>query len=130
MAEFVEFDGNKIGIDKQYKLIDSPKNIKKIASHYKKLLEKINEGDDSLASLAEYTPLLAEIVGEATADMLALDQKEKKTLEDFSFSDQYAFFNECMTKFIGISLPSKSDDEKPEEKKEDPKSQEEEPSTN
>ncbi|MFT8392399.1 MAG: hypothetical protein ABF624_00140 [Liquorilactobacillus ghanensis] len=131
MSKIVEFDGNKIGIDKQYRLLDTPRNIKKIVSHYKKLLSKIDEtsDDDSATVIADYTPMLAEIVAESAADILNLNSKQKEKLEDYSFSDQYDLFNDCLAAFIGISLPS-NDDEEVEEKKEDPKSQEEEQSGN
>lgn len=128
MSKIVKFDGNKIGINKEFSLIDSPANIKKISKHYKSLLEGINEDSDSLEDVTDNVLALAEAVCNGTADLLNLTKKEKDALENFSFDDQYNFFNECLKQFVGIVMPSHS--EETEEKKEDPKSPEEEQSGN
>ncbi|HIW89790.1 MAG TPA: hypothetical protein H9869_07980 [Candidatus Ligilactobacillus excrementipullorum] len=140
MAKVVNFDGKKIGIDKEYHLLDSQRNLKKVAKHHIKILEefnKINEDEqensqNSILSFTKQTEIVAQVTIEATGDLLQLNKEQKDKLADYSISDMYEFFNECLTKFLGIALPDMSDDEEEpdEEIDEDPKSQDEEPSGN
>ncbi|MDN7145265.1 phage tail tube assembly chaperone [Liquorilactobacillus mali] len=128
MAKVIEFDGSKIGTDKQYEIVDTSRNVKKMAKHYSELLEKVADEEDGIDALVSSTVRLSDVVDESIADILGLNKKEKDGLQDYSFSDKYDFFNECLRKFIGISLPSDTEDTG--EKEEDPKLEEEGPSGN
>ncbi|MFC6170353.1 hypothetical protein [Loigolactobacillus jiayinensis] len=129
MAKFVEFNGEIIGIpDKSFKIIDSSKNVKKTAKHYQTLISKFSTGDDDddIAELVGNQPMMTEEIANKIADIADLTAKEKANLADQSYSDQYAIFNDFLTKFLGIKLPSLDDDDETESEAEtDPKLPEE-----
>ena len=131
MTKTVNFDGKLVGTDKEYQLIDSPRNIKKVVKAYKKMLDNAEASDGTAYSDAILeAPALAEVIADGVSDLLNLTDDQKKKLEDYSFADQYGFFNECLAKFLGMKLPSADGDEEVPEKEEDPKSQDDEPSGN
>lgn len=123
MAKYVEFDGNTIGIDgKNFKIIDSSKNVKKTAKHYQSLLDKFNtDDDDSIAQLVGNSPMMTVEIADTIADIAELSAKEKAGLEDQSYSDQYAIFNDFLTEFLGIALPTLDDNDTEDEEETDPK---------
>lgn len=123
MAKYVEFDGSTIGIDgKNFKIIDSSKNLKKTAKHYQALIEKFNaDDDDSISELVGNQPMMTTEIANTIADIAELSAKEKAGLEDQSYSDQYAIFNDFLTQFLGISLPTLDDNDTEDEEETDPK---------
>lgn len=123
MAKYVEFDGSTIGIDgKNFKIIDSAKNVKKTAKHYQALIEKFNTGDDdSISELVGNQPMMTAEIANTIADIAELSAKEKAGLEDQSYSDQYAIFNDFLTEFLGIALPTLDDNDTEDEEETDPK---------
>lgn len=123
MAKYVEFDGSTIGIDgKNFKIIDSAKNVKKTAKHYQALIEKFNTGDDdSIPELVGNQPMMTAEIANTIADIAELSAKEKAGLENQSYSDQYAIFNDFLIQFLGISLPTLDDDDTENEVETDPK---------
>lgn len=123
MAKYVEFDGSTIGIDgKNFKIIDSSKNVKKTAKHYQSLLDKFNtDDDDSIAQLVGNSPMMTAEIADTIADIAELSAKEKVGLEDQSYSDQYAIFNDFLTEFLGIALPTLDDNDTEDEEETDPK---------
>lgn len=123
MAKYVEFDGSTIGIDgKNFKIIDSTKNVKKTAKHYQTLIEKFNTGDDdSISELVGNQPMMTAEIANTIADIAELSTKEKAGLEDQSYSDQYAIFNDFLTEFLGIALPTLDDNDTEDEEETDPK---------
>lgn len=123
MAKYVEFDGSTIGIDgKNFKIIDSSKNVKKTAKHYQSLLDKFNtDDDDSIAQLVGNSPMMTAEIADTIADIAELSAKEKAGLEDQSYSDQYAIFNDFLTEFLGIALPTLDDNDTEDEEETDPK---------
>lgn len=123
MAKYVEFDGSTIGIDgKNFKIIDSAKNVKKTAKHYQALIEKFNTGDDdSISELVGNQPMMTAEIANTIADIAELSAKEKAGLENQSYSDQYAIFNDFLTQFLGILLPTLDDDDTENEEETDPK---------
>lgn len=126
MAKIVEFDGKKIGVNTPFKLIDTGNNIKKMVKYYTKITESANKADDNLQSIVDQSPVLADIVAEAVCDLLELNGTQKKPVLalNYSFSDEYEFFNECLVKFLGLKMPSLDDEEDSEDKEpEDPKLQ-------
>lgn len=127
MAKYVKFEGKTIGINgRKFSIIDSSGNVKKAAKHYQNLLKKIDEENDTIAGFVSQSPLLADEIAETIADIAGLSEKEKKGLENQSFSDQYEIFNEFLIKFLGIQMPTLDDNEEAEtEEKPDPKLQEE-----
>lgn len=123
MAKTVNFDGKLVGVNKEYQLVDSPRNIKKVVAAYKKILDNAEASDgESYSDAILEAPDLADVIAGGVADLLNLTDEQKNELEDYSFADQYGFFNECLAKFLGMKLPSDDDEEVPE-KKEDPKPQ-------
>ncbi|ANK60024.1 hypothetical protein [Loigolactobacillus backii] len=131
MAKYVEFDGSVIGIEnKNFKIIDSSKNVKKAAQHYQSLIKRFDtEDDDSIKQLVGNSPMLTEEIANTIADIADLSAKEKAGLQDQSFSDQYNIFNDFLIKFLGIQMPSLDDDsdedEDDSEVETDPKSPDE-----
>ncbi|ANK66920.1 hypothetical protein AYR55_03900 [Loigolactobacillus backii] len=131
MAKYVEFDGSVIGIEnKNFKIIDSSKNVKKVAQHYQSLIKRFDtEDDDSIKQLVGNSPMLTEEIANTIADIADLSAKEKAGLQDQSFSDQYNIFNDFLIKFLGIQMPSLDDDsdedEDDSEVETDPKSPDE-----
>ncbi|ANK63360.1 hypothetical protein [Loigolactobacillus backii] len=131
MAKYVEFDGSVIGIEnKNFKIIDSSKNVKKAAQHYQSLIKRFDtEDEDSIKQLVGNSPMLTEEIANTIADIADLSAKEKAGLQDQSFSDQYNIFNDFLIKFLGIQMPSLDDDsdedEDDSEVETDPKSPDE-----
>ncbi|RRG06374.1 MAG: hypothetical protein DUD28_02850 [Lactobacillus sp.] len=123
MAKYVEFDGSTIGIDgKNFKIIDSSKNVKKTAKHYQEMVTKFKTDDkDGITELVGNQLMMTAVIGEAIADIAELSTKEKAGLEDQSYSDQYAIFNDFLIQFLGISLPTLDDDDTENEVETDPK---------
>ncbi|MCT3234721.1 hypothetical protein [Lactiplantibacillus plantarum] len=122
MAKSVKFDGKKIGTGTQYTLIDSGQNVEKMAEAYKKLIKTTEETEDSITGVVELTPKLAKVVAETTCDLLELNASQKKRVMsmEFSVSDEYDFFNDCLKQFLGVELPSVGNSSDQEEE-EDPK---------
>ncbi|MCS8620218.1 hypothetical protein EFO90_11525 [Lactiplantibacillus plantarum] len=119
MAKHVKFDGNKIGTGTEYSLIDSGKNIKKTVEYYMRMEKSANETDDNYLSIVEHTPKLVEIVDDFVCDLLELNTQQAKRVKamEFSFSDEYDFFKDCIDKFLGLEIPSldSEDIDEPEE---------------
>lgn len=125
MAKYVEFDGKKIGTSTQYKLIDSGENIKKVVANYIAMQEAANEvADDDLLGAIKRSGKLVELVAKAVCDVLDLNDAQSKRVNslEFSFSDEYDFFNDCLAQFMGFTMPSLDDDDTDDaEEQEDPK---------
>ncbi|WP_461241151.1 hypothetical protein [Paucilactobacillus sp. N302-9] len=110
MAQFVKFEGNLIGIEgKDFNLIDSNKNVKKIAGYYKKLLEDVDAETPGVIVAADNAVALLDLIDNAIADIADLNKTETKNLENCSFSDKYGIFNEMLKKYLGVGLPSMQD---------------------
>ena len=60
-------------------------------------------------------------IADTIADIAELSAKEKTGLEDQSYSDQYAIFNDFLTEFLGIALPTLDDNDTEDEEETDPK---------
>ncbi|WP_057704965.1 hypothetical protein [Lactiplantibacillus plantarum] len=128
MAKYVEFDGKKIGTGTKYKLIDSGENIKKTINHYISIQKAANEidDDDYLASIKQ-SGSTVDLIATAVCDLLELNAAQTKRVKnlEFSFSDEYGFFNDCLNSFLGLRLPSMDDDDSSDtddaEEQEDPK---------
>lgn len=125
MAKYVEFDGKKIGTSTQYKLIDSGENIKKVVTHYIAMQKSANEvDDDDLLGAIKQSGNMVKLVAEAVCDILGLNEAQSKrvTSLEFSFSDEYNFFNDCLAQFLGFTMPTLDDDDTDDaEEQEDPK---------
>ncbi|WP_262353014.1 hypothetical protein [Lactiplantibacillus plantarum] len=61
-------------------------------------------------------------MAETTCDLLELNDSQKKRVMsmEFSVSDEYDFFNDCLKQFLGVELPSVGNSSDQEEE-EDPK---------
>ena len=119
MAKVIHVDGKMLGIaDKEWNLLDSNTNVKKFSKLYIKYNEDILEVAENTISIMGF---LVEAIPNILEGMLELTKTERKKLDDASFSDQYDIFREMTRKFLGIELNSMSDEEVPE----DPKEQEE-----
>lgn len=143
MAKVVVFDGKKIGVDKEYHLIDSQRNMKKIANHYEKMLDEIqkveaaNQDENGALTMKGYSKereTVAQTAIDATVDLLELTKAQKDKLVDYSISDMHDFYNDCLLKFLDIEMPKIDDEDDLEEIEdstdEDPKLQDEEQSGN
>ena len=121
MAEIVEFDGAKIGTSTKYQLMDSGENIKKTIKYYSQMLTAVDEMDDTVIGAIEQSAKLTDIIAEAICDLFNLNAQQSKRVKalEFSFSDEYNFFNECLAKFLGLTMPSLEDNQETED--EDPK---------
>ncbi|MBN7275504.1 hypothetical protein GNF18_10165 [Ligilactobacillus pobuzihii] len=140
MAKVVVFDGKKIGVDKEYHLLDSQRNMKKMSKHYTDMLEgfnkieESNKDEDGELSMKDYTKereLVAQTAIDTAADLLQLTKEQKDKLLDYSVSDLHDLYSECLYKFLDIELPKTDDeDEDEDDLDEDPKLQDEEQSGN
>lgn len=122
MAKVVKFDGNKIGTSTQYELIDSARNVQKMAEAYKLYIKTIEESEDNIMGIVELTPKLSKVVSQTVCDLLELNASQKKRVMsgEFSVSDEYEFFNDCLVKFLGITLSDEDEELKGDEDPKEP----------
>ena len=119
MAKVVHVNGEILGITgKEWNLIDSGNNVKKFSKLFRKYNEDILEIENNPLTITDF---LVGSIPNILKDMLGLTKEERKSLDDYSFSDQYEIFREMANKFLGLEMAPMEG----EEVAEDPKKPEE-----
>lgn len=142
MAKVVEINAKSWGLDKDYRLIDTPQNVKQVSKDVREMFKKISDMDDVATKRAkaleegkdvsdmpiyfvtDYQLVVLEAVIKSLSALMHLTKEQSKKLEDVSYSDMFDIYQELASKFIQMQIPNFAPDETTEDKSEgeqDPK---------
>ncbi|MBB1079069.1 hypothetical protein H5S09_03700 [Limosilactobacillus sp. STM2_1] len=95
-------------LGKDYTIMDSMTNIKKINAGIKAIYKRINEVDDKNENplFADYNEAITDEVVKQVAKLLGLNKEDSKKLEEMSYGDLFTFYSNAVEKFTGMVTPS------------------------
>lgn len=123
MAKVVEINAKSWGLEKDYRLIDTPQNVKQISKDVREMFKKISEMDNEANRRAkaleegkdvsklpvyfvtDYQLVVLDAVIKSLSALMHLTKEESKKLEDVSYSDMFNIYQELATKFIQMQIP-------------------------
>lgn len=95
-------------LGKDFTIMDSMTNIKKINGGIKEIYKRINEIDNKEDNplFAEYNEVITEEVVKQVANLLDLTKEDTKKLENMSYNDLFTFYSTAVNSFTGMVTPS------------------------
>lgn len=107
MAKTVTLKSTNV-LGKDYTIMDSMNNIKKINAGIKAIYKRIDEVDTKNESplFADYNEVIIDEVVKQVAKLLGLNKEDGKKLEDMSYGDLFEFYSDAVEKFTGMDTPS------------------------
>lgn len=123
MAKVVEINAKSWGLEKDYRLIDTPQNVKQISKDVREMFKKISEMDNEanrrtkaleegkdvsklpVYFVTDYQLVVLDAVIKSLSALMHLTKEESKKLEDVSYSDMFNIYQELATKFIQMQIP-------------------------
>ena len=94
-------------LGKDFTIMDSMTNIKKINGGIKEIYKRINEIDNKEDNplFAEYNEVITEEVVKQVAKLLDLTKEDAKKLENMSYNDLFVFYSTAVNSFTGMDAP-------------------------
>lgn len=95
-------------LGKDFTIMDSMTNIKKINAGIKEIYKRINEIDDKEDNplFADYNAAITDEVVKQVANLLDLTKEDAKKLENMSYNDLFIFYSTAVNSFTGMVAPS------------------------
>lgn len=107
MAKTVTLKATTV-LGKDFTIMDSMENIKKINEGIKQIYKRIDTLDQKKDSVlfAEYNEVITDEVVKQVAKLLDLSKDDAKKLEDMSYNDLFTFYSTAVNEFTGMTTPS------------------------
>ena len=107
MAKTVTLKATTV-LGKDFTIMDSMGNIKKINEGIKQIYKRIDALDQKKETVlfAEYNEVITDEVVKQVAKLLGLSKDDAKKLEDMSYNDLFTFYSTAVNEFTGMTTPS------------------------
>lgn len=107
MAKTVTLKATTV-LGKDFTIMDSMGNIKKINEGIKQIYKRIDTLDQKKETVlfAEYNEVITDEVVKQVAKLLDLSKDDAKKLEDMSYNDLFTFYSTAVNEFTGMTTPS------------------------
>ena len=107
MAKTVTLKATTV-LGKDFTIMDSMENIKKINEGIKQIYKRIDALDQKKETVlfAEYNEVITDEVVKQVAKLLDLSKDDAKKLEDMSYNDLFTFYSTAVNEFTGMTTPS------------------------
>ncbi|WP_302500012.1 hypothetical protein [Limosilactobacillus reuteri] len=107
MAKTVTLKATTV-LGKDFTIMDSMGNIKKINEGIKQIYKRIDALDQKKETVlfAEYNEVITDEVVKQVAKLLDLSKDDAKKLEDMSYNDLFTFYSTAVNEFTGMTTPS------------------------
>lgn len=106
MAKTVTLKAKTV-LGKDFTIMDSMTNIKKINAGVKELYKRIGEVDDKETPLlVDYNVVISDEVVKQVANLLDLTKEDAKALEKMSYNDLFVFYSTVVNEFTGLNTPN------------------------
>ncbi|MCC4405601.1 hypothetical protein LMB75_05765 [Limosilactobacillus reuteri] len=107
MAKTVTLKATTV-LGKDFTIMDSMGNIKKINEGIKQIYKRIDALDQKKETVlfAEYNEVITDEVIKQVAKLLDLSKDDAKKLEDMSYNDLFTFYSTAVNEFTGMTTPS------------------------
>lgn len=107
MAKTVTLKATTV-LGKDFTIMDSMGNIKKINEGIKQIYKRIDALDQKKETVlfAEYNEVITDEVVKQVAKLLNLSKDDAKKLEDMSYNDLFTFYSTSVSEFTGMTTPS------------------------
>ena len=107
MAKTVTLKATNV-LGKDFTIMDSMGNIKKINEGIKQIYKRIDDLDQKKETVlfAEYNEVITDEVIKQVAKLLDLSKDDAKKLEDMSYNDLFTFYSTAVNEFTGMTTPS------------------------
>ena len=107
MAKTVTLKATTV-LGKDFTIMDSMGNIKKINEGIKQIYKRIDALDQKKETVlfAEYSEVITDEVVKQVAKLLDLSKDDAKKLEDMSYNDLFTFYSTAVNEFTGMTTPS------------------------
>lgn len=107
MAKTVTLKATTV-LGKDFTIMDSMGNIKKINEGIKQIYKRIDALDQKKETVlfAEYNEVITDEVVKQIAKLLDLSKDDAKKLEDMSYNDLFTFYSTAVNEFTGMTTPS------------------------
>ena len=107
MAKTVTLKATTV-LGKDFTIMDSMENIKKINEGIKQIYKRIDALDQKKETVlfAEYNEVITDEVIKQVAKLLDLSKDDAKKLEDMSYNDLFTFYSTAVNEFTGMTTPS------------------------
>ena len=107
MAKTVTLKATTV-LGKDFTIMDSMGNIKKINEGIKQIFKRIDALDQKKETVlfAEYNEVITDEVVKQVAKLLDLSKDDAKKLEDMSYNDLFTFYSTAVNEFTGMTTPS------------------------
>ena len=107
MAKTVTLKATTV-LGKDFTIMDSMANIKKINEGIKQIYKRIDTLDQKKETVlfAEYNEVITDEVVKQVAKLLDLSKDDAKKLEDMSYNDLFTFYSTAVNEFTGMTTPS------------------------
>lgn len=107
MAKTVTLKATTV-LGKDFTIMDSMENIKKINEGIKQIYKRIDALDQKKETVlfAEYNEVITDEVVKQVAKLLGLSKDDAKKLEDMSYNDLFTFYSTAVNEFTGMTTPS------------------------
>ena len=107
MAKTVTLKATTV-LGKDFTIMDSMGNIKKINEGIKQIYKRIDALDQKKETVlfAEYNEVITDEVVKQVAKLLNLSKDDAKKLEDMSYNDLFTFYSTAVNEFTGMTTPS------------------------
>ena len=107
MAKTVTLKATNV-LGKDFTIMDSMGNIKKINEGIKQIYKRIDALDQKKETVlfAEYNEVITDEVVKQVAKLLGLSKDDAKKLEDMSYNDLFTFYSTAVNEFTGMTTPS------------------------
>lgn len=117
MAKTVTLKATNV-LSKDFTIMDSMGNIKKINEGIKQIYKRIDALDQKKETVlfAEYNEVITDEVVKQVAKLLNLSKDDAKKLEDMSYNDLFTFYSTAVNEFTGMTTPSVRQMQKNQEK--------------
>lgn len=113
MSKVVKFDAKNM-LGKDFEVIDSFKNVKKVNAGVRGIFEAIDEYETKQTkahkpvTMMDYQDIVASRVIENTGALLGLSKEDTAKLEDMSYSDVFKFYSKVANGFLDMDIPDPS----------------------
>lgn len=117
MAKTVTLKATTV-LGKDFTIMDSMGNIKKINEGIKQIYKRIDALDQKKETVlfAEYNEVITDEVVKQVAKLLDLSKDDAKKLEDMSYNDLFTFYSTAVNEFTGMTTPSVREMQKRQER--------------
>lgn len=108
MAKVVTLKAKNL-FGKDYTIMDSMANIKKINAGMKAIYNAIDQVDKKCkdqVTFADYNEAISNEVVKQVAKLLNLTKDDSEKLENMSYSEMFNFYSEAVNSFTGMKAPS------------------------